>query len=161
MHRLIAATATIFVLFACEGPMGPEGPQGPPGPQGVHGIQGPQGPPGLPGISPVALTYRGTLDARGDGGARFTNTYLRSSIVNCWVSQNGNAWLQIAIDTNGNAATSCGAVQSGNDLIVAVVGAPPRWQFIIVVVPYASGDREKAQQIAKREIERAKSEPTR
>ena len=154
MRRLLATTATILALVACEGPMGPEGPQGPQGPQG---IQGPQGPQGTPGFSPSTLTYRGTLDSNGEGGAIFPGANIERAIVNCWISQDGSAWLQLATDTNGNAAASCGAVQDGSSLVVVIVGAPPRWQFIIVVVPYsADGDREVSEQAAAREFERIK-----
>lgn len=153
-RHLTLGTAAVLALFACEGPMGPEGPQGPQGPQGV---QGPQGSQGVPGVSPSALLYRGTLDSVGEGGAIFSNTYLTRSIVNCWISQDGIAWLQLATDTNGEAGAACGALQNGTSLSVAIVGAPPRWRFIIVVVPYAaSGDREDAQKVADREAERIK-----
>ena len=149
MRRLLATTATILALVACEGPMGPEGPQGP------QGIQGPQGPQGTPGFSPSTLTYRGTLDSNGEGGAIFPDANIERAIVNCWISQNGSAWLKLATDTN--AAVSCGAVQDGSSLVVVIVGAPPRWQFIIVVVPYsADGDREESKQDAAREFERIK-----
>ncbi len=149
--RLFASLAVLFVMAACEGPVGPEGPQGPQGPQGI------QGPQGVPGVSPNTLSYQGFLDSAGEGGAIFPGASLTRSIVNCWISSDGTTWLQLATDTNGNAGASCGAAQSGSSLVVAVVGGPPRWHFLIVVAVYsASSDREEAQRLANREAERLK-----
>ena len=154
-------TLVVIGLIACEGPAGPEGPQGPrgaAGAPGAPGARGPQGPQGIPGTSPSAYFWRGFTDSDGNtGGVLFDGARLASTIVNCWVSNDGQVWLAVTFDSNGNSSTACLAQETAQGLVIGIVGAPPNWHALIVGVPYgASGDRERAAKVAEREAERLK-----
>ena len=117
MKRLIPFL--LLLLIACEGPVGPEGP---PGPQGERGETGP---------SAQSVSYTGRLDDEGTGGVSIEDTHIQDIAANCWMSQRGEVWLLLGTDLDG---PTCGAIQDGNDLVIAIVDGVPDWHYLIVVI---------------------------
>ena len=133
MKRLIPLSVLLVMfLAACEGPVGPEGPAGPSGVAGAVGAQGPAGQDGEDGTGASILSLSGTLDSDGAGGVVISNASLEDLVVNCWTSEDGEVWLLVALDTNSGA--SCGAIQEGNDVTVAIVNGIPGWFWLIVAI---------------------------
>lgn len=115
----IAATLLgVMLVTSCEGPTGPEGPQGPAGPQG-------------PPSELVVQLRTATID--GDGLARvvFPKFQVETTIVNCWLSNTGEAWLLVGTDINGPV---CGAGNLADALEVVLLGGVPGWIFMATAV---------------------------
>lgn len=125
-HRLrfsVMLGTILLITAACEGPVGPQGPQGSAGPQGI------QGPPGLPGVSAEIWWGRVVLDANGEGTVVFPDAQVEGSVVSCYTSNSSTGpWLTIATDVY--ADISCGAMNSGSDLLIMMNGGIPNWYFL-------------------------------
>lgn len=138
MRPLYTITTLLFLcltLTACEGPVGPEGPPGPTGSSGAPGPQGPAGQDGQDGTGASILSRSGTFDSDGAGGVTITNTTLEEVVVNCWFSEDGEVWLLAAFDTNPNFdSVTCGALQQGSDIGIAIVNGVPGWFWLIVAI---------------------------
>jgi hypothetical protein len=62
----------------------------------------------------------------------FTNAQVETSVVNCYISDSTQGpWLKVALDTNPNfAGTSCGVMNSGSSMRVALINGIPGWWFL-------------------------------
>jgi hypothetical protein len=124
----IAATLLLAMLaVGCEGPTGPAGPEGAEGQQGQQGPEGPQGPAG----ELVVHVRTATVAADGTAVVVFPGLQIRTTIVNCWISDTGEAWLKVGTDIDGLV---CGAGDFAGNLEVALLGGVPGWMFLATAV---------------------------
>lgn len=132
--------AAVMVLLACEGPVGPEGPRGADGEPGPQGETGLQGPPGADGEDLTTIMRAGQLNAAGEGAASLppeAGSIDDPPVVACYLSDSPNGpWLLIASDPS--SGISCGIVQNGSGVAIALVGGPPNWYYTFVAA-YSEG----------------------
>ncbi len=116
MHTLRLLVLSLVVLFSgCEGPIGPPGPEGPPG-------------------ASVAIQSQ-MIRIEMDGGAllTFRGTQIEDVVVNCWVGDSPSGpWYGVATDINNGI--TCVATNRERDLLVVLLGGPPRWWFLVTLV---------------------------
>ncbi len=126
MRKLVLILSAL-AFGACSGDAGPTGPAGPAGPAG------PQGPPGLPGVSASISWGMVTLDAGGGGVITFTGAQVNSSVITCYTSSSASGpWIVVAVDFV--FGQSCGASNSGSDLVVIMINGVPGWFFLATAV---------------------------
>lgn len=125
--RKLVLVLSVLALVACSGDAGPTGPAG------VAGPAGPQGPPGLPGVSASISWGMVTLDASGGGVITFTGAQVTSSVITCYTSSSSaGPWLVVALDFV--FGQSCGALNSGSDLLVIMINGVPGFFFLATAV---------------------------
>lgn len=135
--RRIAAVLAICLLFtsACEGPTGPEGPMGPAGPPGQDGQQGPTGEPGPRGPQGQSgtTTHIRITEVNSEGGATvfFEGLALSHTVVNCWLSSDGEVFMKVGADLEG---PGCGVFPRDGGLAVALIQGVAGWTFLVVAI---------------------------
>lgn len=128
--RLRTATLALalVVATACKGADGAAGPQGPQGPVGPQGPQGESG-------NGARIVFSGIVDANGEAARQLppeAGSTASLPVLSCYLSDDGQTWLTVAVDTNSGTACAIGA--AGNGLAAVMIGAPPGWRYQFVVV---------------------------
>ena len=122
----LIATLALVLATACKGADGATGPEGPQGPAGPAGEEGPG----------TRITFTGVIGTSGGAVAVLppaAGTAANLPALACYISEDGQTWLVLAVDTNADAACGIGANAAGQ-LAAVMTGVPVGWRYTFVVV---------------------------